>query len=711
MTGEPPDSGAPATPPRAPVPRGAGAILAPEPPPAPPAPATGPLHVASLSLLRPGRIRRILTLAGLPPRLGLPGQEGLVGVWGMGRTAGRAQWLAARSGAARVWLEDAWLRSIHPGRVAGEPPLGLLIDRSGLHHDPAQPSDLEQMLATHPLDDTGLIARAHAGMARLMAADLSKYNAHDLAEEAPTPGYVLVIDQTRGDASVRSSGADAARFHAMLAQARAEHPGAPIVLRAHPETTGGARPGHFTPQDATGPNDVFLTAPVSPWRLLEGARAVYTVSSQMGFEAILAGHRPRVFGEPFYAGWGLTEDELSLPRRHRRLSRAQLFAAAMLLYPVWYDPCRDRLCDFETAMAQLEAERRAYLEDGRGHVALGMRLWKRRAIQQGFGRWRAVRFADTPARAAALAKRSGRGLLVWGRGSETLGDPGVPVLRVEDGFLRSRGLGAALVPALSLVTDDRGIYYDPRTESRLERLIAAPLPPGGRERAEALITFLTEKGLSKYNPDAATPDLSGLPEGPRILVPGQVEDDASIILGAPGSGGNLGLLQAVRAARPEAVILFKPHPDVEAGLRPGRIAPEALAGLADRVVGGTDPAALLGQVDEVWTLTSGLGFEALLRGLPVTCLGTPFYAGWGLTRDLGRVPGWRQARPDLAALVHATLIAYPRYFDPITGRPCPVELVAERLAEGRTGPGRPGLRLLARLQGLLAGQAWIWRGR
>ena len=42
---------------------------------------------------------------------------------------------------------------------------------------------------------------------------------------------------------------------------------------------------------------------------------VYTVSSQMGFEAIFAGHRPRVFGKPFYAGWGLTEDDEVIPRR------------------------------------------------------------------------------------------------------------------------------------------------------------------------------------------------------------------------------------------------------------------------------------------------------------------------------------------------------------------------------------------------------------
>ena len=59
-------------------------------------------------------------------------------------------------------------------------------------------------------------------------------------------------------------------------------------------------------------------------------------------------------------------------------------------------------------------------------------------------------------------------------------------LRVEDGFLRSRGLGADLIPPLSLVLDDMGIYYDPNSPSRLETLIEASpaLPDAALRRAE-----------------------------------------------------------------------------------------------------------------------------------------------------------------------------------------------------------------------------------
>jgi len=668
---------------------------------------SGRLFVYTAGMAR-GRVKRILALAGHKVALGLAGPGDSIAVWGRSPLAWRGEAMAARSGAALLRVEDAFLRSIRPGR-SGEPPLGLLIDRRGVHFDPSTPSDLEHLLASHPLDDSALLARARDGIARLIASDLSKYNLHDSALAVPEPGYVLVLDQVRGDASVRFGGASESSFHDMLRAARTEHPGRRLIIKTHPETASGDRTGHFGAADAGG-GAVLLADAVSPWKLLQGAFAVYCVSSQLGFEAVLAGHRPRVFGQPFYAGWGLTENEKSLARRQRTLTREQLFAAAMLLYPTWYDPCRDRLCSFEAVLNQLEAMARTFREDRHGHVAVGMRLWKRRHLQQAFGGEKRLRFSNDPDAALTMARETGRGVLVWA-GKESKGLATAPILRrVEDGFLRSRGLGAQLIPPLSLVSDDLGIYYDPTRESRLERLIAAPLPPGGESRAAELIDRIRALGLSKYNlAAAAVPDLHALPGGQRILVPGQVEDDASIRLGADLVKTNLGLLAAAREANPVAVILYKPHPDVEAGLRAGAIPAERLAGLADLVVPNADPVALILVVDEVWTMTSLLGFEALLRGKPVTCLGTPFYAGWGLTRDLGRVSARRTARPSLLALAHAALIAYPRYRDPVSGLPCPVEVVAERLASG-TGP-RSGAsnRLLSKLQGLAASRADLWR--
>ncbi|ETD87448.1 capsular polysaccharide biosynthesis protein [Rhodobacter capsulatus] len=650
------------------------------------------------------QLRAMLRAAGYSLHLGLPGPQDRVVVWGRSPYSARGEAVAARRGVGLVRLEDAFLRSVRPGRARGAGgPLGLFIDPFGVHFDAATPSLLERLLAREPLDDTALLDRARDGIARLKALQLSKYNDFDETLPPPAPGYVLVIDQIRGDASIAHGGATAASFREMLAVAQIENPGARIVIKTHPETRAGLRPGHYGPAQEDA-RTTLLTDPVAPWALLDGAIAVYTVSSLLGYEAILAGHRPRVFGQPFYAGWGLSVDENPVPRRHRRLTRAQIFAVSHILAPTWVDPCRGRICRFEEAVDQLEAEVRAFRADRAGHVATGMRLWKRRPLQQFFGREKPLRFVDPPDRAAARAQASGRSLLLWA-GKEPPGFA-APALRVEDGFLRSKGLGADLVPPLSLVTDARGIYFDPTRPSDLEDLISRPPPPGGLARAERLIAALRRDKVSKYNPDGHTPDL---PQGYRILVPGQVEDDASIRLGAGETCTNLALLAQTRALNPGAIILFKPHPDVEAGLRPGAL-PEAEAlRHADLVLHKSNPVALIEAVDEVWTMTSLLGFEALLRGKKVTVTGAPFYAGWGLTRDLGPVPDRRKARPTLAQLAHAALIAYPRYLDPVTRRPCPPEVVIDRLAHGPLPRPGPLNRGLAKLQGLFAGLAFLWR--
>lgn len=654
------------------------------------------LYVYNGGFLAQKRLRRMLHLAGYDIRIGMPSEGDMVGIWGNSPTAHRGLSIAEKRQVPVLRVEDAFHRSLHPGR-SGDAPLGLLLDRAGVHFDPSVPSELEEILAKDPLDDSALLDRARDAITRIQESHLSKYNAFDPDQPAPAPGYVLVVDQTRGDASVTASGADRADFIEMLIFAQEENPGAKILIKTHPETAAGYRPGYFDETDTSDRISLFSKT-VSPWSLLQGAVGVYTMSSQLGFEAILAGHKPRVFGQPFYTGWGLTQDENPVPRRERRLTRSQLFAAAMILYPIWYDPYRDRLCEIEDMLATLEAQSRAWREDHRGWVASGMRLWKRNHLQKMFGREKRVIFSND----VQNRQPDGRRHMAW---ASNLFEQQGAITRVEDGFLRSRGLGAELVPPLSLITDDTGIYYDPRHPSRLEELIAkrSTLTAGQERRAERLISALVSQKLSKYNLGGGLPDL---PEGRRVLVPGQVEDDASILTGASAIRDNLTLLQEVRASAPEAIIIYKPHPDVEASLRKGTI---GAGPLADVIATNADSAALLGMVDEVWTMTSLLGFEALLRGLPVTTLGAPFYAGWGLTRDLGETPDRRRARPSLNGLVHAALIDYPRYRDPVTGLPCPVEVIVERLASGNVPTPGPFNRAVSKLQGLFASASPWWR--
>jgi capsular polysaccharide export protein len=155
----------------------------------------------------------------------------------------------------------------------------------------------------------------------------------------------------------------------------------------------------------------------------------------------------------------------------------------------------------------------------------------------------------------------------------------------------------------------------------------------------------------------------------------------------------------VRDANPDAFILYKPHPDVAAGHRKGAV-PEALAGrFASGIVQNVSTAALLAGIDEVHTMTSLAGFEALLRGRQVTVYGRPFYAGWGLTTD--RMAIDRGRRLTVEELAAGALILYPRYLDPVTRLPCGPEIIIERLDQPDAWHAGP-LVTARRLQGRLA---------
>lgn len=257
------------------------------------------------------------------------------------------------------------------------------------------------------------------------------------------------------------------------------------------------------------------------------------------------------------------------------------------------------------------------------------------------------------------------------------------LIEVEDGFLRSRGLGADCIPPLSITIDRLGAHFDPSRPSELEHLLEhGEFDEELLQRARHLRELIVERGIGKYEQDTTVLKRPG-GERIHILVPGQVEDDRSVEAGGGGLVSNLELLARVREQAPDAYILYKPHPDVLAGHRRGAIAERSCLDYADEVVGELPVAPLIAMVDQVHVNTSLTGFEALLRGKSVTTYGIPFYAGWGLTRDLGAVPARRTARRAVDELVAAALLLYPRYLDPVTRLPCPAEVVVARLCAGR----------------------------
>lgn len=578
--------------------------------------------------------------------------------WGRKPSARLAERLAQER-ALPLWrCEDGFLRSLALGPDG--PPWSLLLDDLGTYYDASAPSRLESLIA-EPLS-TGQRQRAQAVRRLWCEQRASKYNA---ARDSPPPAgpYVLVVDQTHGDLSIRCGMADQHSFTRMLEAALSRHPDCCLLLKTHPDVVAGRKRGYFGVAALCHPRVILCTDGGHPAALLEAAEAVYVVTSQLGFEALLWGRPVHCFGMPFYAGWGLTTDALPAPPRRTayRPSLDQLVHAALVDYPCYLDPHSKQPCEVETLLHIVGLQRRRQAELPPLVEAFGFKPWKQPILCR-FLRGSQLRFR----RRNATVSGPSQAMAIWGRYpgrgvARRLRQAGPPALvRIEDGFLRSVGLGANLIAPLSWVVDRSGIYYDAGAPSDLETILSRhAFSDGERRRAATLRQQLVAAALTKYNLPASPwqrpPD-----QGRVVLVPGQVENDASIQYGAPGLRTNLELLQAVRATEPDAWIVYKPHPDVVAGLRPEGTAAVALRPWCDTLLTAGAMDQLYREVDAVHVLTSLAGFEALLRGVEVHTWGLPFYAGWQLTQD--HLPCQRRNRClQLDELVYAALVAYPRY--------------------------------------------------
>lgn len=653
------------------------------------APGRGVAAIRDLEVFLP-ECRRIVRSSRSPADI-----DSVVG-WGFKPTSKAARDLAAARGWPYLAMEDGFLRSVGLGE-SGAPPMSVIVDDVGLYFDARRPSRLEILLNEDGWDGDTLRARARAAMARIVEAGLSKTNA---GAPMPTDALprttrrrVLVVDQTAGDAAIAGGLADPSTFLTMLEAARRDEPGAEIIVRRHPAVAAGLKTGCL-PASAFG--DVRLLD--GDWRaadILARVDAVYTVSSLTGFEALMRGLPVRCFGMPFYAGWGVTRDEMACARRVRRHDTEAIFAAAYLLYARYCDPVTGAPATAEEAIERLIALRDHADRNAGVTACFGFAPWKRGTARAAFSSPRGkTTFHLGAASATAVAKKSSGRVALWA-GRETLGaaaklsDAGTPVIRMEDGFIRSRGLGSDFRLPVSVVIDDLGIYYDARASSRLEVIFQeSEFDDALLARAARFRERLVAAGLSKYN---LWRDTAPSPLWPKdrfkLLVPGQVEDDKSILTGCEDVRTNLGLLQAVRDANPDAFIIYKPHPDVEAGRRVGAVSETATSGLADAIADQADIDACLAAADGVATMTSLAGFEALLRRKEVWTFGRPFYAGWGLTHDTLDFPR-RTRRLDLDALTAAALILYPTYLHPTSGLPCQAEDVVTCLEARRATPAR-----------------------
>lgn len=268
---------------------------------------------------------------------------------------------------------------------------------------------------------------------------------------------------------------------------------------------------------------------------------------------------------------------------------------------------------------------------------------------------------------------------------------GLPHWNLEDGFLRSVGLGKTGSVPLSIIADDLGLPVDAGRSSRLERLIAYDASPQIGESGRRIRELLVEHRLSKYNHLPHRQPKIDATTRRRLLLVDQVVGDVSVGR-ALGDRGSFEIM--VRdAVASGAQCLVRTHPDVMAGFRKGYLTElTARTPGAVLVSDAVSVASILDVVDEVWTVSSQFGLDALLRGLPVRCYAAPFYAGWGLTDDhfsdkAKTIVGQnRTARPTVDQLAGTVFSTYPSYRDPSNWNRIDVFRAIDLIVAGQRDP-------------------------
>jgi len=572
--------------------------------------------------------------------------------WGYKASGIAAKKNAARNGYDLYLFEDAPVRSMMPSYTGAV--FGVTIDSKGMMFDASGESALLERLQQERVKIDEATPRL---MQRYREHGISKYNtcvSQDVSRYQPG---VLLVDQTLGDAAHKASGLTESSFDILFKEALEENPDKAIYIKTHPDHLHKNKSSCFTKEQLRHPKVTILPADISPSDCFRFCKKIYVGSSLLGMEALIHECEVITYGWNFYAGWGLTIDrgeQLNI-KRERKHSVLEIFQAMYIDYSHYYHPDTMKPCNLNEIIDYIILQRE--------HWSKYSGIWNIDSLSP-FQTSNVKKYFHAPT--IEFGSKSFDKYLIWGA-KDISKNAECNIIRAEDGFIRSNGLGAEFNFPLSWVFDDVGIYFDARSPSKLENILNDhDFRLEELAETEKLISFLREHKLTKYNlglEDATLPEGS---HGKKvILVPGQVDSDASIKYGSPKLSNNRELLAEVRRQHPDAYICYKPHPDLLKGARKDAPLWDGIEDDVDYLIMEGDIISWIQAVDEVHTLTSTVGFEALIHKKPVHTYGLPFYAGWGLTHDWLKCER-RTTTRTLLELACATLILYPTYLNPIT---------------------------------------------
>lgn len=226
----------------------------------------------------------------------------------------------------------------------------IILGGESSYYDARTESMIEMHLNSKAKTDKNKISLAESAIRNIKKLKITKNPGYVYSEDDTGFGdnIVVVIDQDKSDPRIEASFASAATFEQMLDEAVRDNPDTDIVIFKD----GKSDNTHIT-QDVISKYNVNISiadSSLHPHKLFGISKKTYTVSSDLGMEALLYNNDVHCFGVTFYSNWGETKDKLQAERRTRSRNITDIFFAAYIRFSRYCAPGMENSCNINKAI-------------------------------------------------------------------------------------------------------------------------------------------------------------------------------------------------------------------------------------------------------------------------------------------------------------------------------------------------------------------------
>jgi capsular polysaccharide export protein len=550
-----------------------------------------------------------------------------------------------------VYFEDGLIKSIQDLEQS-DSVFSFIVTTNSPYYDAFNISSLENTISSFNDFPENLKVQSTVFRETISSHFINKYNnIKSIIDIDIEDDSVLLISQLKDDLSLIHGCQQEISTKEIFDHISKVHPNKKIYVKIHPKSLTTSATNdidlEYAKRFAT-----IISDDTNSIALLKKFKHVFTKTSSMGYEALIVGCNVTCFGNPFYSGWGLTNDIYPLERRVRKLSIEQLLFIVSMKFTTYVNPFEKKESDVFDCLANIIKFKNIASYSNK-KIFCGISFWKRKFIKP-FLFNKNIKFSKKKCDFS------------WG-----FKFPG-NIVKIEDGFIRSKNLGSFLTKPYSLSIDSRGIYFDINTESDLEYFsnelsILLELSETNKSRIKSFKEKFISSKISKYNLSSINTTFfnSLITDSKRIIfIPGQVDSDMSIKKSGQGYD-TLSLVKKVRDNNPDSFIVFKEHPDVSAGNRSKNYSLNIISSFVDSIIPqSVSIQDCISFSDEIHVITSTVGLEALFSNKKVVTYGTPFYAGYGFTSDTQSSSFYsRRNKISVDSFLSVVYFYYPLYID------------------------------------------------